>query len=684
VRAFTDLGSNGQAEIRGGVSGPLIGDTLLGDISAAAWTFDGFYKSPVTNADLGGEQGTAYAGSLLWNVTDKMSVRLRGELLEDEFAPPAYRQVFGTTTLGVPAAALSVPGPDPIPILNPALGNIGVPNVFLGSLPDGDSLTPGASPDPRTGVDYPGTDRDITRFTLSGDYDFGPVVLTYLGHVANAETFQFLDGLNQGNTTGQFIGAENRLDTDTDLQSHELRLASSSGNRVDWLVGALYWKEEVEQQDGGFTCVNNSGPPPPPPFPACAPNIASIGTTFDLNADTWTRDTDHWSVYGQVDIEIIDRVNLIVEGRYTSEDSDYSGPERIGNSGSRIVAQPPSFTGYLPFILEASDQIFASEDDSFFVPKATLQWRPTDVSMLYFSWAEAAKPAGIAQVPGGIGGFDPEPSRFEREEMTVWELGAKSEWFDRRLVANGAIFFQDYTDKQVSVQQVDEETGILVARTANASGAEVWGLEAELQWFATDYLSLRGGYTFLDTEYTDYRERTVGAANIALGSLVRPDNCAVEIAEVENGPDTASCVMNLSGTQLEFAPRHAAVVGFTLQNAMANDRTVFVEGDLVYQGDRYLDRFNTAKLESFTTFDLRFGIRSQKWDVTFYAENLFENTVVKNSLGIINLQDIAAVGPFPPFNVPGPVTVILPPSQLAILPDLRQFGLRASFRFGGA
>jgi outer membrane receptor protein involved in Fe transport len=689
VRAYTDLGANGRAEIRGGVSGPLVGNTLLGDVSAAAWTFDGFYQSPVTQADIGGSEGTAFAGSLLWNVTDRFNVRVRAELLDDEFGPPAYRQVFGSTTLTVPAAAVAPPPPPGVnPVLSPTIVTTGVPNVFVGTLPDGGSLTPGASPDPRTGVDYPGTSREITRLTLNAAYDFGPVTLTYLGQVANAKTGQFLDGLNLGDVNQSVIGSESRRDDDTDLQSHELRLGSNGDNRVDWTVGGLFWQEKVEQLDGTFTCVNNTGLPPN--FPPCAPLMAQVGTTplSQLFPDTWTRDTDHYSVYGLVDIQVLDTLNLILEGRYTSEDADYTGPERIRTFGtvtsdrSRIIAVPGSLLGYNPILTPAFGQISATDDDSYFLPKATLQWRPTDSAQLYFSWAQAAKPSGIAQVPGGVGGFENIESRqFDREEMTVWELGAKTDWFDRRLLLNGAVFFQDYTDKQVAVQQVNEATGLLEARTANAAAAEVWGLEAELQWFATDYLQLRAGYTFLDTEYSDYTERTTGAANIALASLIRPENCAVVVATPSN---QASCNLDLSGNELEYAPRHAAVVGFTLQGEVAAGRDVFLEGDLVYQDDRYLDRFNTAQLDAFTTFDLRFGLRSDAWDVTFYAENLFNDDTVKTSLGIINLRDILALGNFPPFFAQPPTTVILPPSQLATLPDLRQFGIRASFRFGGS
>ncbi len=74
---------------------------------------------------------------------------------------------------------------------------------------------------------------------------------------------------------------------------------------------------------------------------------------------------------------------------------------------------------------------------------------------------------------GGPGAFDPGGQKFEREEKTTFEIGAKTQWLDGALIANGAIFFDDYDEKQVSTQVIDPLSGLLVPRAANAGEAEV-------------------------------------------------------------------------------------------------------------------------------------------------------------------------------------------------------------------
>jgi outer membrane receptor protein involved in Fe transport len=689
IRAYTDIGNNGQAEIRGGISGGLVGNTLLGDLSAAVWNHDGFYDNQTTGSDLGGQNGTAFAGSLLWNATDKLSFRLRAEILDDEYDPYPYRQLPGNTLLPVPLAARTNPGaPATSPVVSPAVTAV---NAWVGKLPDGDTLTPGISPNPRGG-DYPGTEREITRFTLTGKYDFDAVSLTYLGHVANAETDQFYDSVAIGDTAVEFVGGEIIFDDETDLQSHELRLASNGDNKVDWVVGGLFWQEKVDFNDGGFNCINNrnlSTAPGDLPYPPCADRIASVSVRGSpgspLNADFWARDTEHYSAYGLVDWEFIDRFNLILEGRYTWEDLDVLGPNRPGQADSRIIGDlylvsvpfPPFQVPLYPQVLPANSGLIpASNDDDFFSPKATLQWRPTDDSMVYFSWAQAAKPAGIALLTGGAAGFDPKAQTFEREEMQVWELGGKSSWLDQRLTVNGAVFFQDYTDKQVSVQAVDDVTGLVVPRTTNAAAAEVWGLEFDTQWAATENLFLFASYTFLDTEYADFTEVTTGVGNIAQASFRRPDNCTAQIPAGSTGT-RPSCFMNLSGNELEYAPKHAVVLGYTLEAPLTEDLTGFFEGNALYQDERYLDRFNVAQLDSYTVFDFRLGIRTDRWDLVAYVDNAFDDQTIKTGTGAVLTRDAQSVA------FPGPFTFVIPPSALAVLPDLRQFGIRASVRFGG-
>jgi iron complex outermembrane receptor protein len=212
ARVFTDFGQNGQAELRGSIGGSIIGNKLLGDISGAVWSFDGFYDNSVTGAEIGGQEGTAVAGSLVWNASEKLNFRLRAEWLDDEYAPFPYRQLLQDQRRLLPEASVTPPAPGELPIFNP---NINLPprngiRGTYGTLPPADSVTLGFSENPRTGRDYPGTTREVARFTLNGEYDFGPVTLTYLGHIASAETSELSDGFSDGSVSLNFVGAERR------------------------------------------------------------------------------------------------------------------------------------------------------------------------------------------------------------------------------------------------------------------------------------------------------------------------------------------------------------------------------------------------------------------------------------------------------------------------------------------
>ena len=107
---------------------------------------------------------------------------------------------------------------------------------------------------------------------------------------------------------------------------------------------------------------------------------------------------------------------------------------------------------------------------------------------------------------------------YKPEAMKVWEIGFKTMLQDSRLRLNGAVFFEDYTDKQTQVQKVFN--GQLGSVTENANGGEAMGFEIDFAYAATDQISISGGYTYLDTEYTDFTLPSRSA-----GELARVGNC---------------------------------------------------------------------------------------------------------------------------------------------------------------
>jgi iron complex outermembrane receptor protein len=100
--------------------------------------------------------------------------------------------------------------------------------------------------------------------------------------------------------------------------------------------------------------------------------------------------------------------------------------------------------------------------------------------------------------------YDP-PEFVEAETVTTYELGLKSQFFDRTLTFNAAIF--ENTIDNLQVQFISLLSGGAVS-LENAGGAKIKGVDMDLQWVPLPNLNpnmviaLSGSY--LDSEYTEY------------------------------------------------------------------------------------------------------------------------------------------------------------------------------------
>jgi iron complex outermembrane receptor protein len=252
---------------------------------------------------------------------------------------------------------------------------------------------------------------------------------------------------------------------------------------------------------------------------------------------------------------------------------------------------------------------------------------------------------------------------------------------DGRLRLNGAAFFQDFKDKQITVQEVTaSSTG---TRIRNISGSEVTGFELDVAFQATDNLRLSGGYTFLHSEYTDYRVITESANDIARVELGPGKGCD----GLFTAPDgDVFCWANYNGNELERVPKHAFLADATYTNNLFDTGMEwFGSVNFRYQDSRWMESFNIVEFPAYTRTNISAGILADIWDVQFYINNAFDDDTVTAGgpnpglptaqwrLGLANdgVSDITAVA--------GPK---LPSESYGNLPNPRVVGVRINWRFG--
>jgi outer membrane receptor protein involved in Fe transport len=332
--------------------------------------------------------------------------------------------------------------------------------------------------------------------------------------------------------------------------------------------------------------------------------------------------------------------------------------------------------------------------DRFWAPKATFEYTWSDDVLTYLSWSRGIKPGGFSLLTSGAFGLDAnldgnyDEIEFEPERLDVWEIGAKTTLFDGRVRLNGSAFFQDFKDKQVTVQKVVE--GTTGTQVENISGSEVRGIEIDLTWQITQNWLASGGYTFLDSEYTDYTIVTQSSGDVSRINAGKPDQQCQELAQLPGGSaNQLGCLMSFNGNDLERAPRNAWLVNLTYTNNLFDTGAEwYSEVNYRYQDSRFVEAFNIVQFPSYSLTDLRFGIQAAAWDLQLFVNNVFDNDAVISggaNPGIPTGNFGFGFSVPPRIGAGGPGINAGPklPSDIYInLPNPRIVGINAKFRFG--
>ncbi|MCP4000846.1 MAG: TonB-dependent receptor [Gammaproteobacteria bacterium] len=330
--------------------------------------------------------------------------------------------------------------------------------------------------------------------------------------------------------------------------------------------------------------------------------------------------------------------------------------------------------------------------DRFWAPKATVEYFWNDDVMTYFSWSRGIKPGGFSLLTSGAFGLDAnldgnyDEIDYDSERLDVWEIGAKTTLFDGRVRLNGAAFYQDFKDKQVTVQAVVADT--VGTKVENISGSEIRGLELDGTWQITENWRISGGYTYLDSEYTDYDLITRSPGDVARIQLGNGKGCT-SIAQIPGSDPTQDaswgCAASFNGNQLERSPKHSFNATLNFSDALLDTGyDWYTEVNTRYQDSRYLEAFNVVEFDSYNISDWRIGIIADNWEVTGFIDNVFDDDTITTGGPQPGIQ----TGSFGfGFQVSPNISVNagpkLPSDTYAQLPNPRTAGVRATFRFGG-
>jgi iron complex outermembrane recepter protein len=335
--------------------------------------------------------------------------------------------------------------------------------------------------------------------------------------------------------------------------SQELRLASPADQRLDYVVGAFFSDQES-------TAVT----------PFILGSQFEMVTGFPLNGATFLTtpdiDTTTFAVFAHGNYSLDDRWTLSAGIRYTREDKDaYFFQQGI---------QP-----FIPTIGPLTDQANESE----WSPTVGIEYQLADDAMVYGRITRGYKSGGF----NADNISSAENFTFGPEFVTNYEIGLKSEWWDRRVRLNAAVFYMDYEDLQVT--QFDQATSSNYI--ANAAAATSKGMEIELLALPAEGLQIEAGLGLLDASYDEF---------------------------IDNfGND-------LAGNKLSFAPEVTGSLAAQYSVAVADGWELVLRAEANYRDDMEGDAANadTSQIEGYTLFNARAGLRVRHVEFTLWGNNL--------------------------------------------------------------
>ncbi|QLC26397.1 TonB-dependent receptor [Parasphingopyxis algicola] len=642
--------SEREYEVGARVNGPISEGVASFGLVAAYWYDGGSYRNQLSGDRIGGGDGQGVAASLLFQPTDNLTAFFRTEYSEstDETRPGVF--VPPNTTITFPA--------DVAAVINATTARISV-----GEVPDVGTDQVFVALDPFTGEDARGIDTETFTFTGDIQNDFGGVTLRSLtGYISvDSDTFQssifqpqpFInpDGTPNGAGTGAispgFVTQYIALLTETEIFSQEIQLFSSDEDaRFRWLVGGLYWEETIRQRQDQPTVI-----------PLGEISTADIRDFYRRELFDYTRSfrrkTEHLSAFAWAEFDITDELSISVEGRYSNEQQSYRTDNTVnialGFPGDPVAGTPPNF---LQVSVIPNPQEPGFIDENYFTPKAVITYRPNDDLTLYASVARGIKPAGHST--GAADTFN-EFTRFEAENLWSYELGVKSNFANGAVTANGAFFYQDYTDQQVLSTVFDTDSNVPRGATENAGQSRLYGVDLELILRPTDELTISGSYTYINTKFTEYEFFTSAAGTASRGPCVRFDT-------LPNGQQ--GCIISWTGNRVSQTPEHQFQIFANYTAPISDTFDFFIEPNVRYQSDRFLSNANLASAPAFWRVDLRAGVTSDNWSITAYIENLFDDDTPTS---VFRGAD---------FSQPG-----FPPGAVVFLPDPLTAGVNIRYSF---
>lgn len=593
------VGDYGYYQLRGSASGALIDDLLAVRVSGSVTERRGFLYNDTQNERAQDYSNWSVRGQLLFTPTSDLEVRIIGDFARQKqnHVLNVFADYFGTYANGAAIAnsfaerAARFPGYS-FPAIDP-FARRGEADSHYQSNMDGYGVS--------GQVDWNVGAAKLTSITAYRWWDWNPA------NDGDSTSLPVIVKAQQSNRQRQF--------------SQELRLASDSDGPIDYVVGAYYFWQVIRGRGasayGPAAALWNR--PATSPIPLAAWEAALNG--FEANSTSDPR-TKSYALFGQLDWKFTDRLTLTAGLRYTHEKKSGSFTQ-FHVAGTDLSTLPAGIAAQAAALRAQFNPVTSYSTgfkDNSVSGLATLSWQFSDDALAYATYSRGNKSGGLnlTNLPAGI---DPDVAP---EKVDSYELGIKSQWFDKAVTLNVAGYWTEISDYQTAITEQVPNTVNVRQYIANIPGVRSRGVEGDLSYAPSERASFYASVAYADTTYRDYRTAPQAPERLNEGGI-----------------------QDLTGEQLPGVPKFTYTLGGDVSAPVGNlggrDLSIYAHADYSHRSSFNTSSSNSiyADVPAYGIANARIGFKTDDglFDLSFWARNLFDKdyfqTLSAQNTGIV-------------------------------------------------
>jgi iron complex outermembrane receptor protein len=390
----------------------------------------------------------------------------------------------------------------------------------------------------------------------------------------------------------------------TEQVSAEVRLASPQNQALTYQVGGFLWYSKNTQDftRADITCDRSTLPVDPVTGGQPCDLNDTVNTLFPTASSNSDVSFRNWALFGQATYEVTPSLRLTLGGRYTHDNVSYTHYRAPGfNAATGLPATGPGVSGVgaggsLASGGNGTNLSSGATSANNFSGKAVVQYDVASDVMAYASYTRGYKGPAFNvffnhTAPTNSTPIDPETSNS-------YEVGFKSQFWDRKIQLNAAAFLVDYDGFQANNFVL--LNGAVVTNLTNAGTVRSKGFEVDATFAPVAGLTFRANAAYADARVRKFNPNPL-----------------------TNAPDARD------GTRLPLAPKFNYTLGVDYDADLGPVKT-YLSTDWRHVGKQFSDLGESGPIDAYGLWNASIGFSDpdDRYRLTFMVRNILDDSYV--------------------------------------------------------